>query len=178
MYAIEISLFLTTIFFIVVLCLVIALFGERIRNAIREGTRLMRELGIKEIALRRRELAQAIRVAPEEVIPRLNQIALDVTGEPAGIDQVIRVETEPPCLVALGKDFAEYVFAPDGSGKRQKGIKTYRIDALTADLFVVEEMEAIYRLLAGERTARPDEIALPRTESWTLSVVPQAPARR
>jgi len=173
MYALEISLFLTTIFFIVILCLVIALFGERIRNAIREGTRQMRELGIKEIALRRQELARTISVAPGEVISHLNQIALDVTGELAGIDQVIRVETAPPHFVALGRDFAEYVFAPDGTGKRRKGIKTYRIDALTSHLFVVEELEAIYRLLARERVTRPDEITLPRTESWTLSVVPQ-----
>jgi hypothetical protein len=175
MFAIEVSLFLTTIFFIVVLCLVVALFGERIRNAIREGTRQMRELGIKKLALRRQELAQTISVAPpEEVIPRLNQIALDVTGEPAGIDQVLRVETEPPCLVALGKDFAEYAFAPDGPGKKQKRVRRYRIDALSADLFVVEELEAIYRLLARERTARPDEIALPRTERWELIVTPQS----
>ena len=174
MYALEISLFLVTIFFIVVLCLIIALFGERIRNAIREGTRQMRELGIKEIALRRQELAQTIHVAPEEVVPRLNQIALDVTGEPAGIDQVIRVEAEPPCLVVLGKDFAEYVFAPDGAErKRQKRIKSYLVDALTSHLFVVEELEAIYRLLVQEHTARPDEIALPRTERWELAVVPQ-----
>lgn len=178
MFAIEVSLFLITIFFIVILCLVIALFGERIRNAIREGTRQMRELGIKDLALRRQNLAQAIMVTPDEVIPRLNQIVLDVTGEPAQIDQVVRVEAEPPCLVALGKDFAEYAFAPDGPGKKHKGIKSYRIDALTADLFVVEELEAIYRLLAREHTVRPDEIALPRTECWTLSVIPQPPARR
>jgi hypothetical protein len=174
MFAIEVSLFLTTIFFIVVLCLVVALFGERIRNAIREGTRQMRELGIKDLALRRRDLAQAIRVTPDEVIPRLNQIALDVTGEPAHIDQVIRVEAEPPCLVALGRGFAEYAFAPDGPGKKQKGIKRYRIDALSADLFVVEELETIYRLLVREHTARPDEVALPRTESWELTMTPQS----
>lgn len=177
MYAIEISLFLTTIFFIIVLCLIVALFGERIRNAIREGTRQMRETALKEIALRREELARTVSVAPDEVIPRLNQIALDVTGEPAGIDQIIRVEFDPPCLVALGKDFAEYVFAPDGIIEVQRGVRSYPIDDLSSHLFVVEELETIYRLLACQHAARPDEIALPRVENWTLSVVPQVVRR-
>lgn len=172
MTSLEISIFLSILLSIVALAVVIILLGERIRNAIREGTKVMKQQGLKTLELERQNLAlSAVQVTHDNYLDVLNQIALDVTGKPAGIDRVLRVGDTPiPHLVALGGNFEEIIFTPDrdaliGTGEEQVSPKApwYEVSALTSGLFCIEELEAVYRLLS-------DDKVLPRTQKWYIAV--------
>ena len=168
----EIIIFAVILLSLLGLGVVFALTGERIRNAIKRGAAEARERGLAELALKRREMAERLEVSADELVPRLNRIALDASGEPPEIDQLIAVETKPPRLVALGRDFAEYVFAPisNGLGLPRKS-RRYPVDALSGDLFVAEELAQIFGLAASQFGV--SDAALPHTKSWTLTVVEQ-----
>ena len=172
MTSLELSIFLTILLTIVALAAVIILLGERIRNAIREGTRAMKEQGLKTLELERQNLAlAAVQVNHSNYLDILNQIALDMLGKPAGIDQVLRFGDDPaPHIVALGGNFEEIVFTPAhqafiGNGEGQLSPKTpwYEVSALTSGLFCIEELEAVYRLLSNNK-------ALPRTQKWYMAM--------
>ncbi len=162
------------------------LVNERIRRAIREGTRQARDIGLARLEALREQLNREVVVRPDEdeIVSRLGRFALEASGEQSGIDQVIRVTARPaPAIVALGRDFAHYVFttaAPemlrDGSGPferpRRGRVPSYPIDAATSGLTAAAELAAIWTLLA-EQHVRPEERVLPRTARWYLYVVPQ-----
>ena len=105
------------------------------------------------------------------------------TGVAPGIDQIDRVVLEPlPALVGLGRDFQRLIFTPapealvrqmvkqkaltDLLGESLRGVQVYPIDALTGDLFVADDLAAA--LAAKARSP----IGLPRTERWSVYVVP------
>jgi len=176
MTSLEISIFLTTLLSIIALAVVIILLGERIRNAIREGTKAMKAQGLKTLELERKKLAlSTVQVTEDNYLDILNQIVLDVTGKPAGIDQVLRVDNIPAShIVALGSNFEKIIFTPTrdafvgtGEGQVSSKVSWYEVSALTGGLFCIEELEAVYRLLSNDKV-------LPRTQKWYIAVVEEA----
>jgi hypothetical protein len=118
------------------------------------------------------------------IVALLNQAALDATGEAPGIDQIDRVALEPiPALVGLGRDFQRLVFTPAPAtivrqlikqkalagllGDSRRSARMHPIDALNGDLFVTDDLAAALAAKA------PRPIVLPRTERWSVYVVPQ-----
>lgn len=156
--------------------------NERIRNAIRQANRQALDLGLARLEALREQLNRQVTVQPDEVVSRLQRLALEATGEQSGIDQVIRVVAQPAALVALGKDYAQYVFTPAAPeiarrangllGDSPRRVRAYTIDAATSGLTAAAELSAIWTLLAGQHL-RPEERVLPRTNRWYLYVVPQ-----
>jgi hypothetical protein len=117
------------------------------------------------------------------IVALLNQAALDATGVAPGIDQTDRVVVEPlPALVGLGRNFQRLIFTPAPEaivrqlvkqkalvnllGESLRGVRAYPIDALNGDLFVADDLAAA---LAAKT---PAPIGLPRTERWSVYVVP------
>ncbi len=167
---------LVTALNLAVLCIVVAWVGERVRNAIRQGTAEAQERGLKRLGLmaetlnlRHAEGAEKLEVTGDNYLRHL------VTGASQGIDQVIRMGDSPcPHLVGLGERFQECVFALDPEAMVREGrvprrVRWHPVNALSGDLFAVERLEAVYRLLALRYgVANP---ALPRRSSWYLAVV-------
>jgi len=157
---------------------------ERIRNAIRENTRQQKRLGLAQLEAMRELLEQQVSVQPGEVVGRLGRLALEATGEQAGIDQVIRTTSRPaPTIVALGRGFAEFVFtsAPLDVARRARllgdhprKVKVYPIDATTSGLTVAAELAAIWELQAGSSGVPTEERVVPKSTCWYLYVVPRA----
>ena len=158
--------------------------NERIRNGIRAGNRQALDIGLARLDALRQQLEKEVFVQAGEVVSRLGRLALEATGARAGIDQVIRVVTQPvPAVVALGKDFAHYVFttaSPDVArradgllGDRPRKVPAFPIDASTSGLTAAAELAAIWTLLAEDGGVRVEERVLPRTSRWHLYVVPQ-----
>ena len=156
--------------------------NERIRNAIRQGNRQALDLGLARLEALREQLNRQVVVQPEEIVSRLGRLALEATGEPAGIDQVLRVLGQPfPAVVALGKNFAEYIFSPvapdriDGLLGLRSRYRALPINATTS-LTATAELAAIWTMLAGQHL-QPEDRVLPRTTSWYLYIVPQSGPR-
>ena len=159
-------------------------------RAIRAGNRRAAEIDLARLDALREQLERQVEVQPDEVVARLGRFALEATGERAGIDQVIRIVSRPvPAVVALGRDFANYVFttAPPKVARRDKGgllgdnprrTPDYPIDASTSGLTAATELAAIWTLLASEQGIRPEERVLPRSARWYLYVVPQPTGER
>lgn len=158
--------------------------NERIRNAIRDGNRQALEIGLARLEAKREEMARTVSVHPHEVVPLLNRLALEATGEQAGIDQVIKITASPvPAMVALGKGYQHYTFTPaplesarraDGLlGDRPHKVPAHPINASTSGLTAVAELAAAWSLLAQEAALPPEQRVLPRTTQWYLYVVPQ-----
>lgn len=177
------SLLIGTVLSLALLCVIIAWIGERIRNAIREGTREARARGVKRltllrdaVALKRADLVERLPVHDGNYLQKLNQLALDVVGTPQGIDQVIRMGDEPcPHLIGLGDGFQECVFALDGramtkAGKVPRRVRWHPVDAVSGDSFAVETLEAIYRHLAARYGVT--EVTIPHRSAWYLGIIP------
>jgi hypothetical protein len=171
MTPLEISVFLTILLSLIALATVIVLLGERIRNAIREGTESTKQQGLKTLEMERQKLAlAAVQVTEDNYLGVLNQIVLDVTGAHPGIDQVLRtVDTPAPHIVALGGNFEEITFAPALDALVGSGEPRYEVSALTGGLFCIEELEAVYHLLSSNGV-------LPRTQKWYIAVKERAAA--
>ena len=156
------------------LALAVLVAGERVRGAIRAQTKAQREHALAELALRRREIAAQITVSEDEIIPRLNQIVLDVTGRPGGIYKVrdVRPDPVPHVLAVDSNGLTRFFFMAGGTGDmRVDGARYYSVDALSCgDLFTVRVLEQIYLLLASQFGLRPEALVLPRRESWTLAI--------
>ncbi len=183
------DLWVSTVLSLALLCLILAWVGERIRNAVREGTREARARGVKRlallrdaVALKRADLAENLSIHDGNYIQRLNQLALDAVGTPQGIDQVIRTGDEPcPHIVGLGDGFRECVFALDLDAMVQAGLVSRRVrwhpvDAVSGDLFAAETLEAIYRHLAARYGVT--DLAVPRRTVWYLAIVPPRGGKR
>lgn len=177
------NLLIGTLLSLVALCLVFAWEGERIQNAIREGTREARARGVKRlallrdgVALKRADLVERMSVDEGNYLERLNRLALDAVGSPQGIDQVIQMGDEPcPYLVGLGDGFQECVFALDGramvkAGMVPRSVRWHVVDAVSGDLFAVETVEAVYRYLAARYGVTAP--CVPRRSAWYLAIVP------
>ena len=172
--------------FLLLLCGVLAWGLERIRNAIRENTRQQKRLGLAQLEAMRELLEQQVSVQPGEVVGRLGRLALEATGEQAGIDQVIRTTSRPaPTIVALGRGFAEFVFtsAPLDVARRARLLgdhprraRAYPVDASTSGLTAAAELAAIWTMLAENRASPipAEDRVVPRSACWVLYVVPQA----
>lgn len=180
MTPLEVSMLLLILALCIVLAIAIALFGERIRNAILRGNQQMRQAALADLELQRERLQWQVDVPKEEIVPRLNQIAFDVTGTNPGIDQLIEVKDQPaPTMVALGGGFEKFLFTTSREAllkAREVGRRArhHRIDAVSSGLFVGQELDQIYRRMAGEDGLKP--VVLPRTSSWELVIVPHSRA--
>ena len=183
------SLLIGTVLSLTLLCVIIAWVGERIRNAIREGTREARARGVKRlallrdaVALKRADLVERLPVHDGNYLQKLNQLALDATGQDQGMDQVIRMGNAPcPYLVGLGEEFQECVFALDDKAMVKAGIVSRRarwhpVDAVSCDLFAVETLEAIYRHLAARYGVT--DLAIPHRTAWYLAILPPKEGKR
>jgi len=171
------------------LCVIIAWIGERIRNAIREGTREARARGVKRlallrdaVALKRADLVERLPVHDGNYLQKLNQLALDVTGQDQGMDQVMRMGDDPcPYLVGLGEEFQECIFALDGKAMAKarlvpRRVRWHAVDAVSGDLFALETLEAIYRHLAARYGVT--YLAIPHRSVWYLAIVPPKEGKR
>jgi len=182
MTPLEVSMLLLILAFCAVLAIAIALFGERIRNAILRGNQQMRQAALADLELQRERLQWQVEVRREEIIPRLNQIAFDVTGTNPGIDQLIDVKDQPaPTMVALGGGFEKFLFTTSREAllkAREVGRRArhHTIDAVSSGLFVGQELDQIYRKMAGEDGLKP--VVLPRTSSWELVILPHSGKRK
>lgn len=182
MTPLEASMLLLILVFCIVLAIAIALFGERIRNAILGGNQQMRQAALADLELQRERLQWQVEVPKDEIIPRLNQIAFDVTGANPGIDQLIEVKDQPaPAMVALGGRFEKLIFTTSRQAllkAREVGRRArhHTIDAVSSGLFVGQELDQIYRMAAAEHGVKP--IVLPRTSSWELVIVPHSRAEK
>lgn len=125
------------------------------------------------------------------VVRVLNQVGLDVIGEHPGIDQVERLVLDPlPAIVGLGQGFRRFVFTPipDAQVRRLvkrkaltnligdswREVRAFSIDALHSDLFVTDDLTLAFQDLCGRwKLPTLPQTTLPRTERWTLYVVPQ-----
>ena len=180
MTPLEASMLMLILAFCIVLAIAIALFGERIRNAILRGNQQMRQAALADLELRRERLQWQVEVPREEIIPTLNQIAFDVTGNNPGIDQLIEVKDQPaPTMVALGGGFEKFFFTTSREAllrARQVGRRArhHTIDAVSSGLFVGQELDQIYRMVANEYDIKP--VVLPRISSWELVIVPHSKA--
>lgn len=178
MTPLEVSMLLLILTFCAILAIAVALFGERIRNAILRGNLQMRQAALADLELRRETLEWQVEVPKEEIIPRLNQIAFDVTGTNPGIDQVIEVKDQPaPTMVALGGGFEKFMFTTSREALlkgREVGRRArhHTIDAVNSGLFVAQELDQIYRMVADEYGIKP--VVLPRTSSWELVIAPHS----
>lgn len=183
------SLLIGTVLSLALLCVIIAWIGERIRNAIREGTREARARGVKRlallrdaVALKRADFVERLPVHDGNYLQKLNQLALDAVGTPQGIDQVIRMGDEPcPYMVGLGGGFQECVFALDGktmgkAGEVPRRVRWHPVDAVSGDLFAVETLEAVYRHLAARYGVT--DLAVPHRTVWYLAIVPPKGGKR
>lgn len=158
--------------------------NERIRYAINRLAQEILEIGLARLEAKRAEIIRAVSVQREEIVPKLGQLALEATGESAGIDQVIKVVTKPfPAIVALGRDFAQYVFSPtppevvrkvgrDLLGERPSKVPVFSIDAAVSSLTATAELSAIWHLLAEDWQIPVEERAIQRSVRWYLYVVP------
>ncbi len=125
----------------------------------------------------------------------LNQAALAATGEALGIDQIDRVMLEPvPAIVGLGRHFERVVFTPaspaaitrlikrramlDLFGDSLHGVRQYSIDALSGELFMTDDLAAAWEYLCDRLPSSPASRPLPRTDRWSITIVPSQPARR
>lgn len=183
------TLLVGTVLSLIALCVIIAWVGERIRNAIREGTREARARGVKRlallrdaIALKRADIVAKLPVHDGNYVQKLNQLVLDATGEDQGMDQVIWMGNAPcPYLVGLGERFQECVFALDGKAMVKAGlvprrVRWHAVDAVSGDLFAVETLEAIYRHLAARYGVT--DLAMPHRMAWYVAIVPPKEGRR
>jgi hypothetical protein len=163
--------------------------NERIRNAIRAGNRQALEIGLARLEALREQLEKEVYVRPDEAVTRLGRFALEAAGEHAGIDQVIRVAARPaPVLVALGKEFAHYVFTtapPEVArsangllGDRPRRVRGLSIDASTSGLTAAAELSTIWSLMAEGTSIPLEDRVLPRSARWYLYVVPQPAGER
>ena len=125
------------------------------------------------------------------VVGVLNQVGLDVTGEHPGIDQIERLVLDPlPAIVGLGQGFQRFVFTPVPEpqvrqlvkhrrltnliGDSLRGVRCLSVDALHSDLFVTDDLAlAFQQACARWQLPAVPHTTLPRTERWTLYVVPQ-----
>jgi hypothetical protein len=125
----------------------------------------------------------------------LNQAGLAATGEAMGIDQIDRVMLEPvPTIVGLGRHFERVVFTPaspaaitrlvkrrallDLFGDSLHGVRQYSIDALSGELFVTDDLAAAWEYLCDRLHSSPTSTPLPRSDRWSIYIVPSQPARR
>ena len=125
----------------------------------------------------------------------LNQTGLAATGETLGIDQIDRVMLEPiPAIVGLGHHFERVVFTPappaaiirlikrraliDLFGDSLHGVRPYSIDALNGALFVTDDLAAAWEYLCDRLLSSPITMPLPRTDRWSITIVPSQSARR
>jgi hypothetical protein len=165
------------------------LIGSRIRRAIQDLTRQTREIGLARLEVKREELARSVTVSPQDVVPLLARLAMEATGEQSGIDQVIGISATPsPAIIALGRDFAHYIFSPTPPetarrtmggilGDRPRKVPAYPIDATTSGL-ALAELAAIWNILALENGLPVDQRVLPRVHQWYLYIVPQPRGRK
>ena len=151
-------------------------------TTVRAGNRQALHIGLARLEAVREQLERQVVVEAGEVVGRLGRLALEATGERAGIDQVIGLHASPvPAIVTLGRGFAHYVFTTANPkvarrvegllGERPRKARSYPIDASTSGLTAAAELAEIWRELAGERGV--GQTLLPRTARWYLYVVEQ-----
>jgi hypothetical protein len=80
-------------------------------------------------------------------------------------------------MVALGGGFEKFLFTTSRDAllkAREVGRRArhHTIDAVSSGLFVGQELDQIYRKMAGEDGLKP--VVLPRTSSWELVIVPHS----
>lgn len=130
-------------------------------------------------------LAQDVqkRIGPDDIVPRLGQLAFDASGERPEIDQILRAVGSPiPAILALGQGFHTYVFTPASPRVFRRHLKHlfggpmkirggFRINANTSGPTVLHELERIWEIVAVEHGVPVPQRALPRTRQWWLYVV-------
>ncbi len=141
-------------------------------------------------------LAHRAQIVVDEAwtIRLLNQAALAATGEALGIDQIDRVMLEPlPAIVGLGRHFERVVFTPASPaaltrlikrrawlnlfGDSLHSVRPYSIDALNGALFMTDDLAVAWEYLCDRLLSSPMATPLPRTDRWSITIVPSQPAR-
>ena len=174
MTSLEISVFLTIVLSIIALAVVIVLLGERIRNAIREGNATMRNVGVQELALLRKQvIAEQVQVNEGNWMEVLAQIMADVLRQAnVGVKEFWGIATKPcPHFKVLGSDGHRYTFTTDHralveAGLANKKDPVWPVDALVSP-FAVEELCGVWHVLA-DQSAAVDQAILPRGEQWWM----------
>ncbi|MBC8447803.1 MAG: hypothetical protein H8D78_08640 [Chloroflexi bacterium] len=168
--------------FLVVFILILAvlLAGERMRHALLHHSRTVYALGLQQLALQRAGLGRSIVVPPESLLVTVSQIAFDVLGERAEVDQLFDVHTDAPLSMTFAHQQRRFfTFTPQPERARQlyPGGRWFIVDGLTAHPFVAEELTAAFATALSNK--RPGEQPLlPRSEQWTLVVWERPAARR
>lgn len=158
--------------------------NERIRGAIRELTRRTQEAALARLEAKREELARGVAIRPDEVLPKLGQLALEATGENAEISRVAEVVAKPfPAIVTFGKGGLRYIFSPtppEAALKARDGllrdggraIRVFPIDASTSGLTATAELAAVWDHLAEKFELPLEERPIQRSVRWYLYVLP------
>ena len=141
-----------------ILALIIALIGERIRNAILTGVKLEREIGLRRLALLQAQAAEELRKSITDeasALKALSEVATRALGKEVLFE---RAEAEGQLIRAFGAGGRVFTFLPPGEacppGRR------YLVDGLQGDPLAAEKVAAAALVLSG----RPS----PQVTSWLL----------
>ena len=159
------------LFVVLAVIVAILLAGERVRGALLRWEQTQYAWALKLLALQRDALERTVEVPPEELVAAVNQVALDVLGEPAGIERLFDVRLDPPLTMTFSGGGRFYTFTPQPDKARRlhpRG-RWFVVDGLTAHPFAVEELAAAFA--AAAKLKKPGEApVLPRCEQWGLAV--------
>jgi len=148
------------------LALTVLIAGERVRGALLRWERSWYASALRLLASQRDVVEE-----PEGLLAAVDQVLLDLLGEPAGLEELFDVRTEAPLTMTFRGGDRFYTFTPQPERARAlhpRG-RWFVVDALTAHPDACEELAAAFA--AAVRLRRPGETArLPRSEQWGLVI--------
>lgn len=157
---------------IVALGAVITASNERVRQATLEVRDVAHDYALADLAIRRDQARRSFNFGNhEECLQALEQIAFDAAKKRREFTSTAVAPGAVPALVGTSRAGETYVFTPSAKTYLsshpvpwRRTVERYSIDGLSSSPFVVEELEAVARWHGLS--------ALPRTENWSLLVLP------
>jgi hypothetical protein len=176
----ELTLIGAILLVLLAIGVLITLGNERVRRATLQVRTVIREYALTDLAMKREQHRQARHYASKEgALAELRQILLDVTGRHYELTDLLAWQSMPvPAISTQSIGGEQLILTPAAEAylesRRQAGrplpkrqLTIIQVDALNSSEFVVAELEAIARHLAGSE----GPASLPRTEHWDLILV-------
>jgi hypothetical protein len=169
---VELTLAISIFIAILALGAVIAIGNERVRRATLQVREVAHEYALADLAMRREQARRSISFATQaECVQALEQIALDASKERHEMTNITVAPGSVAALVASTRNGSLCILTPSAEtfltanpAYARRAVEQYAVNGLTSNPFVIAELEAIARWHGIT--------ALPRTEEWSLLVVP------